>query len=236
MKKIITGVLTLSLFTFSVNAQIDRVTNPQTMINRMDRDDLREKPNLSQTQKEQMKVINDDIRTKMMALKNSNTGADMSTQRQTLMQERKNRIGTILTSEQKNQFDQQVSRIGERGEGRKDETANGRKEDKDENAGPGKDMNSERANKMQPESGLSADQSAKLKETNQSFMIRIKNIKENETLSREQKMQQFKVLQAERQSGMKNILTADQWAKYEQIIPNKGGFKEKYKDGDRREK
>lgn len=55
-----------------------------------------------------MKSINEDFKTRMQSLnKNDNMMVkDFKSQKESLMQERKNKISAILTPEQKTQFDQ----------------------------------------------------------------------------------------------------------------------------------
>jgi Spy/CpxP family protein refolding chaperone len=81
-----------------------------------------EKLNLTDAQKQQMKTINQEFRTRMQSLqKNDNILVkDQKEQRKALIEERNNRIAAILTPEQKTQFEQFRKEHGQRGEGNGD--------------------------------------------------------------------------------------------------------------------
>lgn len=77
-----------------------------------------EKLNLSEAQKQQIKSVNEDFRTKMQAL-NQNDNLlvkDARAQRKALMQERKDKISAILTPEQRTQAEQFFKNHGNKGE------------------------------------------------------------------------------------------------------------------------
>jgi len=117
MKKIIAGLFAIAAFTFSAAAQ-DQTNTDQKKWNKEGRGmhkghegrgkEAMEKLNLTDAQKQQMKTINEDFKTRMQALqKNDNILVkDMKEQRKALMTERKNKIAAILTPEQKTQFEQ----------------------------------------------------------------------------------------------------------------------------------
>ncbi len=116
MKKMIAGFLAIAAFTFGAVAQDqnnagDRMKNGRHgMHNGHKRKGMEgmDKLNLTEAQRQQIKSINEELKTKMQALnKNDNMMVkDMKTQRKALMLERKNKITAILTPEQKNQFAQ----------------------------------------------------------------------------------------------------------------------------------
>ena len=113
MKKILTGLFAFAVFTFSTSAQAQNNAEGYKKERRgynkgLDKMNGMEKLNLSDAQKQQIKSINEDFKSKMQALdKNDNIMVkDMKAQRKALMQERKNKIAAILTPEQKIQFEQ----------------------------------------------------------------------------------------------------------------------------------
>jgi Spy/CpxP family protein refolding chaperone len=126
MKKIIAGLFAIAAFTFSAAAQ-DQTTHGERkgkekhgMHKGQDgkRMDGIEKLNLTDAQKEQIKSINQDFTTRLHAL-NQNDNIlvkDMKVQRKALMEERKNKIASILTPEQKTQFEQLHKQRGPRGD------------------------------------------------------------------------------------------------------------------------
>jgi Spy/CpxP family protein refolding chaperone len=127
MKKIIAGLFAIAAFTFSASAQ-DQTTTDQ---NKQDHQkhgmhrahdgrgmEAMQKLNLTDAQKQQMKSINEEFKTKMQALRQNDksVSADAKSQRKALMEDRKSRITAILTPEQRTQFGQFQK---EHGEGRK---------------------------------------------------------------------------------------------------------------------
>ncbi len=111
MKKIITGLFAFAVFTFSTSAQTQNNAEGYKKESRgykkgHDRMNGMEKLNLSDAQKQQIKSINEDFKSKMQALdKNDNIMVkDMKAEKKALMQERKDKISAVLTPEQKTQF------------------------------------------------------------------------------------------------------------------------------------
>ena len=126
MKKIIAGLFAIAAFTFSAAAQ-DQPTDGVRKGNKEKhgmhkghgkRMDGMEKLNLTDAQKQQMKSINEDFRTRMQTLQQNDNilVKDMKVQRKALMEERKNKISSILTPEQKTQFEQMRKQHGSRGD------------------------------------------------------------------------------------------------------------------------
>lgn len=132
--------------------------------------------NLTDAQKEQMKAVRQEQRTKMQ---------------------------NILTAEQK-------AKIAERKEKRQAEA---------------KTRGANRFAETQKELGITNEQAAKLKAQNEAFRNKAKAIRENESLTKEQKKEQTKALHAERKESMKAILTAEQIQKME--AKRKDGRKDK---------
>ncbi len=155
-----------------------------------------QKLNLSDAQKDQMKNLNNDFKTKMEALKKNDqmTMGDFKTQREALAKEHKSQMLAILTPDQKNQLEQL----------KKDEKAN--REQKGE----------KRFEKMQSELSLTPDQVSKLKSNHENLKSQMDAIKNNSSLSEEQKHEQMKALHQQSKDYMKSILTADQLKKLEE--------------------
>ena len=229
MKKIITGLFAIAAFTFSAIAQ------DNTDQKKWDKDgdgyhrshDRKgmgmDKLNLTDAQKQQMKSINEDFRTRMQSL-NSNDNMmvkDQKAQRESLMQDRNNKISAILTPEQKTQFEAMHKNMDRMRDGKMGD----RKMDGDRMHG-GR-MGADRMEHMKSELGLSDDQVAKMKEGSESFRTRAKAIRENQSLSDDQKKAQFEALQKERMNSYKSFLTADQIAKLDQMKMNHGDWQRK---------
>ncbi len=145
--------------------------------------------NLTDAQKNQMKSLNEEYRAKFKALKDAGTSKeDMKAKAQALRQEQHTKMQSILTAEQK-------AKMAEWKEKRKSEA---------------KVKGENRFAEKQKELGITNEQAAKLKAQNEAFRNKAKAIRENESLSKEQKKEQFKALQAERKENMNAILTAEQ--------------------------
>ncbi len=243
MKKIITGLFAIAAFTFSAVAQTNDNTTDQKKWNKDGQSSHRghgekgmgmRKLNLTDAQKQQMKSINEDFKTRMQLLnRNDNMMVkDQKAQRETLLQERKNKISAILTPEQRTQFEQMHKGM---------EMRDGKMGDRME----GGSMQGDRMDYMKTELGLTDDQLAKMKAGSESFRTRAKAIHDNQSLSEDQKKLQFEALQQERMNSFKSFLTAEQIAKMDKMKMNhsdriekmKGeGWKEKIKGEDGKEK
>ncbi|MEO5783116.1 MAG: hypothetical protein ABIQ07_07590 [Ginsengibacter sp.] len=229
MKKIITGLFAIAAFIFSAVAQTNENTTDQKKLNKeghgfhKGHDGMgrgMEKLNLTDAQKQQMKSINEDFKTRMQALnKNDNMMVkDQRAQKESLMQERKNKISAILTPEQKTQFEQMHKSM---------EMRDGKM---------GNRMQGGRMEHMKTELGLTDAQLAKMKAGSESFRIRAKAIHDNTSLSADQKKTQFEALHKERENSYKSFLTAEQIAKMDQMKMNHGEGKQKMKGDGWKEK
>ena len=175
--------------------------------------------NLTEAQRQQMKSINAEFISKMDALrKNENlTVKDSKAQREALMLERKNRVSAILTPEQKNKFSQMDDmrkdhdgKFGKHGEDKHDQM---------------NDLNLTDAQKQQ------------MKANRESFKAKAEAIKNNSSLSNEQKKTQLSALHAEQKESLKCILSAEQLSKIKSKGKHdKGEWKEKRKSRDGKQK
>ena len=152
---------------------------------------------LSDAQKQQVKDINTDYRNQLRDLeKNDNiTLKDYRAKKASLEQERKEKFQGILTSEQKNTIAQAKKERGEKM----------------------KMMAQKRLEKMKTNLNLTDAQVAKIQELHNSSMEQAKAIRENTSLTQEQKKEQFMSLMKSRKESMNNILTAEQLKKKEEM-------------------
>lgn len=153
--------------------------------------------NFSEDQKKQAKSINEDFRKQMKEL-NSNEAITVKEQRDrkvSLMKERKAKMAGLLTAEQRTQLAQL-------------------KEDHKKKA---EEHYAKKMDKMKAKLGLSDAQVAQLKTQREAMHTKMKALKENESLSREQKKEQFMALKAEAKEQHKKIFTADQLKKMEEM-------------------
>jgi len=110
-----------------------------------------------------------------------------------LKAERKEKAQAILTADQQ-------SKLAELKEKRKAEA---------------KTKRANRYAAIQKESGITNDQAAQLKAQNEAFRNKAKAIRDNESLTKEQKKVQIKALHTERKESLRTILTAEQIQKME---------------------
>ena len=155
-----------------------------------------QKLNLSDAQKDQMKNINKDFKTKIESLKKNDqmTMGDFKTQKEALEKEHKSQMLGILTPAQKTQMEQL------------------KKEGKEKH----EQMGEKRFEKMQSELSLTPDQVSKLRSNHENFKSQADAIRNNSSLSEDQKHEQLKALHEQGKEYMKSILTADQLKKFEE--------------------
>jgi len=155
------------------------------------------KINLSDAQKQQVKAMNEDYKNKIKDLeKNDNiTLKDYRSQKANLEKERKAKFQDILTVDQKNQIARD-------------------KKDRTERM---KMMSQKRMDKMKTDLNLTDDQVAKIQDERKNMMDHAKAIKENSSLSDEQKKEQFMNLRKTSHDNMNKILTADQLKKRDEL-------------------
>jgi hypothetical protein len=152
-------------------------------------------------QKTQMKASREEFKAKMQALDKQDqlTVADMKIKKAALHKEQKAKMESIFTAEQKSQIAQNKLAL----EAKR------------------KEMHEKRAKEMQVKLGLNEDQVAKLKAQHDELDSKIKAIKENESLSREDKMQHVKALKETAREQRKSVLTAEQLKKLEEMKQNR---------------
>jgi Spy/CpxP family protein refolding chaperone len=217
MKKILLGLITIFSISLSAGAQVQRDQSNNSMDHSKMGDHrkfgrghgdhmngmMMKELNLTDAQKQQMKSINEDFKNKMQELnKHDNMSVkDFRAQKESLMKDRKSKFESILTADQK-------ARLATL---HKDH--NGRKGDgKEGNVMRGKDgMN------MESELGLTTEQASKIKADRENFKVKAEAIKNNTSLSEDQKKEQFMQLRKEREQSLKSYLNADQIKKLEEM-------------------
>jgi Spy/CpxP family protein refolding chaperone len=149
--------------------------------------------NLTEAQKEQFKQQREENKKKMEALKSNDniTVKEWKSQMETLRKENKAKMDGILTTEQK----AKMEKIKVEGEAKR------------------KEMGQKQASMMKERLGLTDDQSAKLSKHRTEMGEKMKAIRENKSLSDEQKKEQLKELHKSQKDAMKSILTEEQMKK-----------------------
>jgi Spy/CpxP family protein refolding chaperone len=179
------------------------------------------KLNLSADQKTRIQAINENYRKQVTELKSQTniTVAEAKSRREALQAKHKADIQAVLTAEQKAKMEtmkkdwQAKGKKGEfkRGEGiKKDSTGIGKRGDRQ-----GMKQGRDGMQKMQQELNLNADQQAQMARLREEFKTKSQSIRNNTTLSQEQKKEQFKSLAQEHRGQIKSILTKEQLEKME---------------------
>ncbi len=159
------------------------------------------KLNLTDDQKAQAKTINDDFRKQLSTLRSNDkiTMGDFKKQSQALRQDHKQKMDALLTADQKKQLADVKQKGGERH----------------------KKMGTARLDEMKTQLGLTDDQVAKLKASQEGVRSKIKAIHDNASLTEEQKREQSKQLMAQQKDSFKAVLTKEQLAKMEGFRKNR---------------
>jgi Spy/CpxP family protein refolding chaperone len=157
--------------------------------------------NLTDAQKQQAKALSEEYNIKVKNLeKDENiTLKDYRAKKASLEQERKSKFQALLTPEQKDKIAQAKKARSEKM----------------------KMIAQKRLDKMKTDLNLTDDQVAKLQEQRKSSMEQMKAIRENSSLSEDQKREQLIDLHKSMHDSMNSILTADQIKKRDEIRNNR---------------
>lgn len=205
MNKLLAGMIAISSFIFTANAQVEQKQD-MPAVKQEGREGMHrgkhvmDKMNLTDLQKQQMKAIQMDFKTKMEALdKNDKMSVkDYKVQKEALMQERKTQMQTVLTQDQKEQMHSMKH---------------------DEMKGHG-----EGAAKLK-EANLTKEQRSQLRDQMQAMKSKMDAIKNNASLTPEQKNEQMKALKASNKEAFKNVLTPEQIEKMKAQKNSEGDYK-----------
>jgi protein CpxP len=220
MKRIFLSMLALSL-TFGSFAQAqnkdEKKDKGQKEWRQKANHDRLEKLNLNDAQKSQMKTLNESFRSKLQALKQDKSLSEDSQKqkRSDLMKEHRSQVQSILTPEQKKQWEESMKDVGTR-KGKGERTGDDRRIGQRGNGAA-------RFEKMSKDLNLTDDQSARLKKSNESFKSSVESIRNNSSLTDDQKKEQVKNLHKKRQEDINSILTDEQKAKFKSEFKGRKG-------------
>ena len=146
--------------------------------------------NLTEDQKAKFKALNQAHREEMETLrkKDNITVKESREQMEALRKDHKAKFESILTSEQKAKLEK----------------------NKEEQKARFKDRDKDRTGKMMKELNLSADQSAKLEASRKANREKLTAIREDKSLTEEQKREKTRELMKQQKENMKSILTEEQ--------------------------
>lgn len=190
MKRIILGMLATTIAFSTMAQKTESKSTPKESVEAKSKlnDKKLEQLNLSAEQKEKMKAINAVFKKNMDALKSNTTISDndKKLKRAEMIKDHKSQIKSILTPEQQ----EKAKEI--------------RKEVRDEK------LESEKKGRIEhftKELNLSPDQSQKIEAINASFKQKMTAVKNNATLSEEQKKEQIKSLMQGHKADIESVLT-----------------------------
>ena len=200
MKKVLIPLIAIFALTFTASAQ--NKMGQKKHHNQHQKDMMAKQLNFSDAQKAQAKTINADYRKQMQELnKQENiTVKEMRDRKAVIQKEKKAKMEGLLTVEQKGKMQQMKA----------DHKA---KQDY---------MYAKRLNKMKANLNLSDEQVAKLKTQRASTHAKAEKIKNNESLSREQKKEQMMALKADAKDQHNKIFTPGQLKKMDEMKKNRG--------------
>ncbi|MCX8019862.1 MAG: hypothetical protein N2747_05150 [Chitinophagaceae bacterium] len=153
--------------------------------------------NLTETQKEQIKKENEAFRKKMQELKNNEniTVKEWKMQREKLFKEHKENLQQVLTDEQKTKLEKIKA---------------DRKKEMEQRT-------EKRAEQIKKELGLTDAQAEAFRKNRQELAEKIKSVKENQSLSKEQKKEQIRELMQKHNEWLKSNLTPEQYEKLKEM-------------------
>ena len=231
MKKIFLGFIAIAAISLSAGAQVQRDQQDNSQNSTFDHQrggrghgghmdgGMMKELNLTDAQKQQISVINSDFKSKMEELKKHDNMSvkNFNIQKEALENERKLKFENVLTADQKNQLAQLKTNQG----GRPGMEGNRDYGNRDKGNG------NNRMEKIQSELGLTSDQVARMQADRENFKTKADAIKNNTSLSEDQKKAQFTQLRQEREESLKSVLTADQLKKFEEMKSKRGDWKNK---------
>lgn len=204
MKKIITSALVLAL-TFGA-AQAQTTDKGPGKHHRGQHEMAMKDLNLTADQKTRLKTIREEQRKEMEALKSNTslTDAQKKEQRKQLHDKYKSQFESVLTPAQKAEAEKKraewkASGKKQKAEGKKGHAFKGGKHHN--KAGIAKDLN------------LSADQKQKLQALHADFKSKAQTLRNDQSLTQEQKKAKLHELKQQQKAQMKSLLTKEQQAK-----------------------
>ena len=200
MKKLLIPLIAIFALTATVSAQ-DKMSK-KGHHNKHQKGMMAKQLNFTDAQKAQVKTINEDSRKKMQEL-NRNEGITVKEQRDrkaAILKERKTKMDGLLTAEQKTKMTQLRAEHKAKKE-----------------AGYAK-----RLDKMKTNLNLTDEQVTKLKAQQAANRAKAEQIKNNESLSREQKKEQMMALKTQAKDQHNKIFTPEQLKKKEEMKKNRG--------------
>lgn len=221
MKKFIIGALSLTLFIAAANAQDNN--KPSRGDRGMHKGDMGmhqgafQKLNLTETQKTQFKAIHEKQRAEMKSINDSKlTAAERRSQMQQIHQKYQAQYEAILTPEQRAQFTQMHAQMGKgqwQGRGRRDGDFQ-----RSQQGTPGAFGH---RGEMAKDLNLTDAQKTQMQQLMTQMRPKMEAIRNNTSLTPEQKRTQMQELRKTQMEQMKSILTPEQQQKMQSMQKGK---------------
>lgn len=189
MKRILTGMLAIVLFAGAAQAQDTTKHKGHKGSHKTQRSMMMGKMNLSVEQKAKLKTINEARKNEVEALDKTALTTDQRKAKMKEIQEKyQGQVKAVLTPEQQNQ----MKSFKDKGRGHKEFDKRGEGKEKMESL------------------NLSPDQKASMSKMRESYKGQFQAIKDNKSLTDEERKEQMKALKQKQHEEMKNILTKEQ--------------------------
>jgi Spy/CpxP family protein refolding chaperone len=152
--------------------------------------------NLTDQQKSELKTINEDFRQQMTDLKKNEdiTVREWKSKMETIRKDHRDKVQSVLTDDQKASLKKMMQ----------------------EHKAEMKKHGAKRLEQMKKDLNLTDDQVASLKKSHEDMAQKFKAIRDDKSLSEDQKKAQLKDLREQQQNSLKSILTPDQLQKLQQ--------------------
>ncbi len=212
MKKILTGALTLLLFAGAAQAQ---KKDSMRHGHHKGRTEMVSKLNLTADQQASLKSIREAQKAEMKALyENKSLNAEQKkAAREELFKKYSAQTKAVYTPAQQAQIDKMKAEWKQKAKEGKHAKKDGMSRKHGKNSSKGGDF--------QKDLGLSDDQKSKMADLRADFKKQFETLRNNQSLSDEQKKEKSKELRKTQQDKMKSILTKDQVEKMESARKNR---------------
>jgi Spy/CpxP family protein refolding chaperone len=200
MKKVFIAMALAAFVATTACAQDQSLNNDRPPMHRHHGDALAQL-NLTDDQKNEMKVINDDFKQQMTELKKSEdkiTVTEWKSKIATIRKDHHEKVEKVLTDEQK---------------------ASLKKMHKEHGKGFRQDKHN-RIEEMKKELSLTDEQTAAVEKNLSESLIKMRTVHDDKSLTDDQKKTQYKTLHDQQQESLKSILTPDQWTKFQELKKN----------------
>ena len=199
MKKLFGSLLAMTLIVSASQAQ-DRKDADHSRKGHH-KEMLSKELNLAEDQKKQLKEINADYKKQMAELKKNEdiTVKELKSRKEVIRKDHQQKMQALLTPEQKSKLETM----------------------KQDRMADAKQMHERSMEKMKTELNLSDEQVAKLKASHESFASKAKDIRSNQSLTSDQKKEQFKALAEQQKEETKSILSKEQLEKMQDLHKNR---------------